>query len=352
MKKSIIRNFLVYSLAFGFIMGVVFRLVTPFFVTFKSPTLDIIFTAMCIFAGLCVGIISYLIGKVILINTIHKVKVYAKDLLDGKFYTSLNIDSNDEIGELAYTLTQVVEKLRGILRNINLGAEDIVATSRQISGGARQLSNGATTQAAATKEIAESIGQMTFNIQQNTENAIQQISGNAKNKMNLMGKSAGDSIGSIKEISNKISIINSIAFQINILALNAAVEAARAGIHGKGFAVVASEVRKLAERSKGAADEITMITKNSMTVTEQSDHLIKELIPEIEKTTQLVQELATCGNEQKTEVEQINIALNDLERVIKQNVSASEELSDSSEEFEAKAEYLKELISFFKVEED
>lgn len=350
MKKSIIRNFFIYSLSFGFLMGIIFRVVTPLFVTFKSPRLDFIFTCMCIVAGLCVGVVSFFIGKVILIRTISKVKIYAQELLDGKFYNNLNIDSNDEIGELAVCMSQMVEKLRRILDSINHGAEEIASASQQIRSGAQQLSHGAKTQEAAAEEISQSMAQMNTNNQQNIENAIQQVSSNAKQSLDLMGKSAQSSIASITDIADKISVINDIAMQINILALNAAIEAARAGSHGKGFSVVAAEVRHLAERSKTAANEIASISQKSMGITEAAGKLINELIPEIEETSALVQKMASDGNEQKSEMEQVNSSLHDLNRVIKQNVAASEELTASSESFASKAAYLKELISFFKVD--
>lgn len=350
MKKSIIRNFFIYSLSFGFLMGIIFRVVTPLFVTFKSARLDFIFTCMCIVAGLCVGVASFFIGKVILIRTISKVKIYAQELLDGKFYNNLNIDSNDEIGELAVCMSQMVEKLRRILDSINHGAEEIASASQQIRSGAQQLSHGAKTQEAAAEEISQSMAQMNTNNQQNIENAIQQVSSNAKQSLDLMGKSAQSSIASITDIADKISVINDIAMQINILALNAAIEAARAGSHGKGFSVVAAEVRHLAERSKTAANEIASISQKSMGITEAAGKLINELIPEIEETSALVQKMASDGNEQKSEMEQVNSSLHDLNRVIKQNVAASEELTASSESFASKAAYLKELISFFKVD--
>jgi len=349
MKKSIIRNFLVLSLSFGILMGIVFRLVTPYFVTFKSHLLDVIFTAMCIFAGLCVGIISYLIGKIILIDTLKKVRIYAQQLSDGKFYSVLKLKSNDEIGKLAYSMNKMVGKLKEVLLNINQGAEEIVAASQHLSTGAQQLSSGAYKQETAAKEISSLVLQMTDTGHQNTENAIQQISLNARQSMDLMGKSAKTGIFSIHEIAGKISVINDIALQINILSLNAAVEAARSGEYGKGFAVVADEVRKLAERSKLAADEIAGLTQKCMSVTEDSDKLISNLIPKIEKTTQLVQNIAAANSEQKVEVNQVNHSLDELNMVILQNVSASEILSTSSEEFASKAEYLKEMIGYFKL---
>ena len=238
-------------------------------------------------------------------------------MLEGRFYNSLDIESNDEIGELAVSMSQMVEKLRGILININSEAEDIVSNSQQINSGALQLSHGADKQSAAAKEISSLMAQMTVNIQQNTENAIQKVSLNAKQSMDVMGKSARDSIDSINDIIEKISIINDIAFQIKILALNAAIEAARAGDHGKGFAVVASEVRRLSEKSKIAAADIESISKNSMAITEESDNLIKDLIPEIDKTSKMVQKITSANNEQKMEVEQVNYALDDLNLVIK-----------------------------------
>jgi methyl-accepting chemotaxis protein len=279
---------------------------------------------------------------------------FAKHIAGGDLTVSLNVDQEDEIGELAGALSRMLEKLKEIVINIRGGAESIAAASSQISNGSQQLSEGASEQASSTEEISSSMEEMVSNIQQNTDNAKQteNISGKATDSMLEMSKIGRESFDSIKTIAEKITIINDIAFQTNLLALNAAVEAARAGEHGRGFAVVAAEVRKLAERSKLAADEIGYLSKNSLKITEKTRESLDALVPEIQKTSQLVQEITAASIEQNSGADQINSAIQQLNVVTQQNAASSEEMATSAEELSSQAESLKEAVSFFKIDEE
>ncbi|NHB69070.1 methyl-accepting chemotaxis protein [Perlabentimonas gracilis] len=259
--------------------------------------------------------------------------------------------SNDEVGMVYNAFKSMVENLRGIVENIISGADSISGASGQMSSASQQLSQGASEQASGAEEVSSSMEEMAANIQQNTDNAQEadKISQKVQSGVQKVGSAAQESLLSIRNISEKIGIINDIAFQTNILALNAAVEAARAGEHGKGFAVVAAEVRKLAERSKLAADEIVTLSGQSVEVTESASDLMGNLVPEIEKTAKLVQEIAAASMEQSSGADQVNSAIQQLNQVTQQNAAASEELATSSEELSSQAEQLKELISYFKL---
>lgn len=211
---------------------------------------------------------------------------------------------------------------------------------------------GANQQAASVEEVSSSMEEMASNIDQNNDNAQQTntLATSVYQTITKVEDASQKSVMAVREIADKISIITDIAFQTNLLALNAAVEAARAGEQGRGFAVVAAEVRKLAERSRIAANEINDISKSSLSITEESGSLLKGIVPDINRTAKLVEEIAAASTEQRHGATQINSAIQQLNGVTQQNASASEELSSSAEELTAQSELLTEAISFFELE--
>ncbi len=324
------------------------------FTELKS-TIRNVFIILLVIAILII-VLNYSLSKIISFTF----KQLAKDLTELS-KGNLNVDPpdgiierKDEIGVLGRSFGALVENLKRIVGSITTGANNVASASQQISSTTQQLSQGASEQASSTEEVSSSMEEMTSNIQQNTDNAQQteKISISASNGVSKVATAARESLASIRQIAEKITIVNDIAFQTNILALNAAVEAARAGEHGKGFAVVAAEVRKLAERSKIAADEINELSRKSLKVTEDAGGFMAEIIPEIEKTAKLVQEISAASLEQNSGADQINGAIQQLSQVTQQNAAASEEMATSSEELASQADQLREIISYFKIEEN
>lgn len=258
----------------------------------------------------------------------------------------------DEIGELATALFSMTEKLKEVIENILRNADRIAQAGSDVSTESQSISQGASEQASIAEEVSSSMEEMAASIEQNNENSIEaeKISRETAGGIKQVSEQAGASYQATKTITEKINIINDIASQTNILALNAAVEAARAGEHGRGFAVVASEVRKLAERCKAAADEITSLAKTNDETARKAGAVVSETIPKVEKAAELVSEISAANAEGKAGVEQINNAIQQLNQVIQQNAASSEELASNASQLNMLSEQMKETLHYFIIE--
>ncbi len=304
----------------------------------------------------CSLLIGILLGVVIarsLTKPLAKAVEVSNRLAEGDLTVAIDVDSKDETGQLLAAMKTMVAQLKGVVGNVKGASLNVVAGSQQLSASSVQLSQGATEQAAAAEEASASIEQMSANIRQNAENAMQteKIAVKSAEVAKQGGEAVSATVAAMKDIADKISIVEEIARQTNLLALNAAIEAARAGEAGKGFAVVAAEVRKLAERSQKAAGEISSLSSSSVEVAEKAGQLLKEMLPDIQRTAELVQEIAASSREQDAGAEQVSKAILQLDQVIQQNASASEEMASTAEELSSQSEQMQEQVSFFKDDE-
>jgi methyl-accepting chemotaxis protein len=287
-----------------------------------------------------------------LIVAMNDITAAAEEVANGNLTVELRERSEHDklmqaLGGMVSGLTRTVSDIRSI-------AGEVSAASQSISTASIQVSKGASSQAAAAEEASSSMEEMVSNIKQNADNAQQtdKIATKSAKDAQASGKSVLEAVTAMKEIASKISIIEEIARQTNLLALNAAIEAARAGEHGKGFAVVAAEVRKLAERSQKAAAEINQLSATTVKVSETAGEMLGKLVPDIQRTSELVEEITAASKEQDTGAEQINKALQQLEQVIQQNASASEEMASTTEELTGQSDQLVSALAFFRTRDN
>jgi methyl-accepting chemotaxis protein len=335
-------------------------------------------TAMTIFvASMGVGIVAFVVGnrgfihltwaipvclgwlvsanfvsKAIIRKPIRDLNVKIKQMSEGNLSASIDketLSKDNEIGEIAHSIQKLIEQLRKVSAEINSCSVEVNQIGGQLGSLAMILSNGANNQAASVEELSSSMEQMVGNIGQNASNAKETELIALKSSKGIIDskESMIKALESIKKISGKIAVISDIAFQTNILALNAAVESSRAGEHGRGFSVVASEVRKLAEHSKTAADEIVQLSNQGLKLSEIAGQNLENIVPEIEKTAKLVQEISLASHEQDSGSSQINNAIQELNRQTQNNAATAEQLVAAAEYLKQHSGKLLQNISFF-----
>jgi methyl-accepting chemotaxis protein len=309
-----------------------------------------IMSVILVAASLIIGYVLF----ITIVKPLSKGVKFAQSIGRGDLTAQVDINQEDEIGILAGELGSMANNLKQTVVSIKRNGLDLVHSSKTLRDSSMQLSRGSADQAASAEEVSTSIEEMVANIDQNTDNAVQteKITVETAKDVNVANELSTEAVNAMEAISERVTVISDIAFQTNILALNAAVEAARAGEHGRGFSVVAAEVRKLAEKSKVAADDIVTLVGKGLKVSKEAGNKSRLLVPDIEKTTQLIKEIAAASMEQKTGADQINQAMQQLNMITQENASSSDELTQSSEQLSELANNLQKAVSYFNIGEE